>query len=151
LSDWIQIAFVSKGWPSPSPVVALNYFSDCWEGILLDAIPKMPTSNPASSLAGFVTEYLNAVRDPRCVELRNLEMEFQGTTDAHDWPADHPIWNKVDALVDVDRWVIMSSTGERPIAGAENQKRFDPERFDRWPRRVAWLVSLFQRRRPPTA
>lgn len=146
MSDWIRIAFVSKNYPSPSPVVALNYFGDLWEGFVCDAIPNMPVGEPASSLAAFVSECLNEARDSRCVELWNLELKSQPETGIQNWAANHPIWREVDALVDVDRWIIRLPSGEQPIPGSESQPRFDPERFDRWPRRMARFISFLQRR-----
>ena len=101
MSDWIQIAFVSQTCPSPSPVVSLNYFSGCWEGILCDTIPMMPTGDPTASLAAFVTACSNAIHDPQCVLLRNLDNKHIAASDTHYWTVDHPIWNTVDVLVDV--------------------------------------------------
>jgi len=44
--------------------------------------------------------------------------------------------------------LILETDGQNPIAGADAQPRFDPEWFDRWPIRLAWLLSLFARKTP---
>jgi hypothetical protein len=147
MSDWIRLAFVSRHEPAPSPILALNYFSEVLEDLLCEAIPKMPEGSPGCSLATFVAECVRSIRDPRCVELWNLAVDCRQQTEQEHWPGDHQIWDHVDLLVDVDRWVIHESTGQRPIPGADSQSRFDPERFDCWPRRIARLISLFIRNR----
>ena len=147
MSNSINIAFFSETSKEISPAIYLRYGYDDIKGSIDDAMPKLITGSALASAAQFVACYADWDRTATSIEISNISDS-----------ANNSKWNQtlssarvtVDALVDVDKWVLYFNGSETALQGERARTGAELDREDRWPRFWARIIvtvqSMFGRR-----